>query len=218
MKRTILLLLHAAIFSSYVWGAAETIRPSGAFNDVIGWAYAGIVTPLPGDSDDIDEDTSGSDGIWICVDDANGNCDNDGASTGASNQATNADFPFANPVNPPVSTTDAQQVCVRMRKTQPTTDPTFTVDILEGNTVRVNDVISQAVTNTSGGVEYCASWTFTPGDWTDTSGDSIEVGIDCPAPGGSPGSRAACELGSIELNLDTAAASSKRKVAVVSSD
>lgn len=217
MKRTILLLLHAVIFSSYVWGAAETIRPSGAPNDLVGWAYQGNDTPIT-DSTDIDEDTSSTAlDDWICVDNALGNCDSN-TSGDTSNTVTNGDFPFANPTNPPVSTTNAQQVCVKIRKTDLSANPTMTVDILEGNTVRVNDVITFAVGSIGVGAETCQFWTFTPGDWTDTSGDSIEVGIDCAVAGGPAGNRAVCELGAIELNLDTAAASSKRKVAVVSSD
>ena len=189
------LILAALLLPACLFAASETIRPSGTPNDISGWAVN------TGDSNAIDEDTSSSDGTWVCVDSANCNVD---TSNATSNQDVNGDFPFADPASSPTSTTDAQEVCVRMRKTTPSTHPSYTVDILEGNTVHVDNVINIAELSQIGaGVEVCANWTFDPGVWTDDTGAAIEVGIDCTHGGGTPSNRATCELGAIELNLTT---------------
>ena len=172
----------AALAVALLWAAAETVRPD-AVNDVNGYTDCTV--------GEIDEDPDSPDGAWCDV-------------GGASNVTTDVDVEHADPVDPPVSTSSAQEVKVWLRKTNHSTDPTCTVDILEGNTVRVNDVISQTISSTTG-VLHSATWTFDPAVWTDDTGAAIEVAVDCLVGGGNPGNRASGELGAVELNLDTAA-------------
>lgn len=184
-------LAFVILIPGLLWAAPETITPNAVSN------VSGYVTCVVGD---IDEDPDSPDGAWCNV-------------SGASNTNTSVDVDFTTPTNPPTSTASAQQVKVWLRKTNHSTDPTCQVDIIEGATVRVSAVISTTVSSITGSL-HSANWTFTPASWTDTTGASIGIDVTCTVGGGSPGSRASGELGAAELNLDTAAAASRKRVII----
>ncbi len=173
-------------------GGPETIRPNSTTNDVVG--YSACVTATIAD----DPDSGGGtfcDGLGTDVD-------------------TEVDAVMEDPTAAISTGTNEQEVRACFNSTGESSDPTCSIDILEGNVVRVNDVFSGAITQTSGCSTVSAgTWTWVPADWTDTTGDSIEVGLDCIAGTGNPTNRASGSTGAVELNLTTAASTTHELIA-----
>lgn len=175
------LALLAVLGAALLWAAAETIRPTSIASQ------SGYTNCTVGE---IDEDPDSDDTQWCDV-------------GGASNTTTNVETEMGNPATAPNGFSNQQEVRVLWRKTNHSTDPTCVVDIVEGGTVRVDNVISAAVSSTTG-VVASGNWTFNAASWTDSSGASIAVDVTCTPGGGTPGNRASGEVGAIEVNLTTA--------------
>ncbi len=171
-------------------GGSETIRPTGT-NDIVVYSACASTT--------IDDDPDSEGGDYC-----------NGLGT---DDDTEVDVEMGNPTTALSTGTDDQEVRACFISTGEANDPTCTIDILEGNTVRVASVFSGAISQTSCTVVSAGTWTWVPGDWTDTSGDSIEVGIDCVAGGGSPPTRASGAVGSVELNLTTVSSTTHELIA-----
>lgn len=171
-------------------GSSETIRPDGT-NDIVGYTTCTAA--------EIDDDPDTDDGEW---------CDGVGTDV-----ATEVDAEMANPTGGPDSATNAQEVRVCLRSTGQSSDPTCSVDILEGNIVRVNNVISKTISQTDCTTVDSATWTFDPAVWTDDTGAAIEVGVDCTPGSGNPANRASGELGAVELNLTLKSATTHKLIA-----
>ena len=161
-------------------GGSETIRPT-ATGDIVGYS-ACVVT-------DIDEDPDAEEETYC-----------NGLSTDV---GTEVDVAMGNPTVTLSTGTNDQEVRACFISSGESSDPTCSIDILEGNTVRVNNVFSGDISQTTCATVSAGTWSWVPADWTDTSGDSIEVGIDCVAGGGAPAGRASGAVGSVELNITT---------------
>ena len=173
-------------------GGSETIRPNSTTNDVVG--YSACVTATISDDPDLGGGTF-CNGLGTDVD-------------------TEVDAVMEDPTAAISTGTNEQEVRACFNSTGESSDPTCSIDILEGNVVRVNDVFSGAITQTSGCSTVSAgTWTWVPGDWTDTTGDAIEVGIDCAPGTGNPANRASGSVGAVELNLTTAASTTHELIA-----
>lgn len=174
-------LIARALTTAVGGGGSETIRPDGT-NDIV--EYGACVSTT------IDDDPDSEGGDY---------CNGLGL-----DQDTEVDVEMGNPDTAPSTGTNEQEVRACFISTGEANDPTCSIDILEGNTVRVNNVFSGSISQTSGDgclTVSAGTWTWVPGDWTDKSGDSIQVGVDCVAGGGGPTTRASGALGSVELNL-----------------
>lgn len=162
-------------------GSTETIRPDGT-NDIVG--YSACESTTIDDDPDSPEETY-CNGLGTDVD-------------------TEVDVEMDNPTSALSTGANDQEVRACFISTGEASDPTCSLSILEGNTVRVADVFSGDISQTTCATVSAGNWTWVPGDWSDTSGDSIEVGVDCVAGGGSPAGRASGAVGSVELNITLA--------------
>lgn len=187
------LLALAACCAALLWAAAETVRPTSIASQ------SGYTDCTVGE---IDEDPDSSDGTWCDV-------------GGASNITTNVETEMGNPLAAPVSTANAQEVRVLWRKTAQSTNPTCSVDIVEGGTVRVDNALGDITVASTTGIVQSATWTFDPGVWTDDTGAALAVDVTCTPGGGTPGNRASGEVGAIELNLTTTDPSTRNRAVVV---
>ena len=170
-------------------GGSETIRPT-ATGDIVGYS-ACVVT-------DIDEDPDAEEETYC-----------NGLSTDVD---TEVDVAMGNPTVTLSTGTNEQEVRACFISSGEASDPDCHIDILEGNTVRVSDVFSGDISQTTCATVSAGTWSWVPADWTDTSGDSIEVGINCNAGGGSPPGRASGAVGSVELNLTTVSATTHKLI------
>ncbi len=171
-------------------GGSETVRPNGT-NDIVGYGTCTSGGELPDDPDS-------PDAAWC-----NGL---------ANNVTSNVDVELATPTASPSSDTDAQEMRACLRSTGESVDPTCSIDVLEGNTVRVSSIFSGAISQTDCTAVTSATWTFVPGDWTDTTGAAVEFGVDCVPGGGNPNNRASGELGAIEWNVGTVSATTHKLI------
>lgn len=189
-KRLLLLLLFSALI---LWAAAETVRPTSIT------AQSGYTNCTVGE---IDEDPDSPDSEWCDV-------------GGANNVVTLVTAAQADPIDNPVATSNAQEVRVQVRKTNHSTNPTCSVDILENGSLILNDIISTAVSSTTGTV-LSATWTYT--GFTNADGSGLEVRVNCAVGGGAASNRASGEVGAIELNLETAEAPTRNRFWIVGDD
>ena len=100
-----------------------------------------------------------------------------------------------------------------LRSTGEASDPTCSISVLEGDTVRVSNIFSGDISQTTCAAVTSADWTFDPGVWTDDTGAAVEFRVDCNAGGGSPAGRASAELGAIEWNVVTASSTTYKLIA-----
>ena len=172
-------------------GGTETTRPT-SINDASGYTTCTV--------DLIDDDPDAEGGDWCNVADA-------------SNVTTSVDVAMGDPTADPSSGAGDQEMRVCLRKTSQSTAPTCVVDVIEGNTVRVNDILTQVVTQTDCTTVRSANWQFDPAVWDDDTGAAVEFDVTCTPGSGNPTARASGELGSIEWNVSTKSATTHELIA-----
>ncbi len=169
---------------------SETVRPD-AVNDVVNYTTCTI--------NEINDDPDSDDGEFC-----------DGLATDVD---ADADAEFATPSASPSSTTNAQEIRACFISTGEASDPTCTVSIMEGNTVRIANIINTAISQTTCAAVQSATFTFDPAVWTDDTGAALAARTECTAGGGSPAGRASGELGAIEWNVSTASTTTHKLIA-----
>lgn len=148
-------------------------------------------TGLTGSLADIDEDPDTPDASWL---------------TTGSNTDTVCRVSFPTPTGPPTAGVDGQEFRVLLRKTNHSTNPTYTVDLYENGSLVTNLVASTTLSSTAG-VVVSAPWNATSLGTAD--GSLVEVQVTGTVGGGSPGNRAGVEVGAVEWNVTYTATSYK---------
>lgn len=171
-------------------GGSETVRPNST-NDIVGYT-----TCTSGG--ELSDDPDSPDGNWC-----------NGVGTDVD---TEVDVELATPTASPDSATNAQEMRACLRSTGQSSDPTCTIDVLEGNTVRVASIFSSTISQTVCTAVSAANWTFDPGVWDTDDGSTVAFGVDCAPGGGNPANRASGELGAIEWNVATASSTTHKLI------
>ncbi len=188
------------INASFVWvegflgaggGGSETVRPNGT-NDLVNYTDCTSGTELVDDPDS--PDTTYCNGLGTDVD-------------------ADVDVEFATPTTSPNGTTDAQEIRACFVSTGQASDPTCTVSIMEGNTLRIADIIDTTISQTTCAAVQAANFTFDSAVWTDDTGAALAVRAECTAGGGSPAGRASGMLGAVEWNVATSSSTTHKLIA-----
>lgn len=149
-------------------------------------AFAETPTGLSGAVTDIDDDPDSPDASWLTA---------PGSNTNTAVRVT-----FDTPSGTLDNSASAQEFRVQVRKTNHSTNPTAVVELYVNGTFNSTIVSSTTISSTSGVV--------LAGNWTSSgiAAADVECRVAGTVGGGTPGNRASVEVGAIEWNAATSAA------------
>ena len=141
-------------------------------------------TGLTGALADVDEGVDSPDGNWL---------------TTSNNTNTTCVVSIDDPTGPPTVGAGLQNVRAYVRKTNHSTNPTVTLEVLDQGSVIATLVSGQTVSSTTG---TTISGTWNANLLTDPTGASVTVRVTGTVGGGSPANRASVEVGAIDWECD----------------
>ena len=153
-------------------------------------------TGLTGTLAAIDEDPDSPDASWL---------------TTSNNTSTVCRVSFPTPTGAPTAGVDGQEFRVLLRKTNHSTNPTYTVDLYENGSLVTNLVGATTLSSTTG-VVVSAPWNAA--SLGTANGSLVEVQVTGTPGGGSPGNRASVEVGAVEWNVTYTPAATFKDAAV----
>lgn len=155
-----------------------------------------VQTGLTGAVTAIDEDPDSADASWL---------------TTSNNTATTCRVSFPTPTGPPTTGVNGQEFRLLLRKTNHSTNPTYTVDLYENGSL-VTNLIGATTLSSTTGVVVSAPWNAA--SLGTANGSLVEVQVTGTPGGGSPGNRASVEVGAIEWNVTYTPAATFKDAAV----